>query len=168
MFSLRDTVVHPIFGAGFITGQKKMRLLDKNLEYFEIEILGNNETKVLVPVENVASSGLRHAMSDDELDEVWRVLSSTAEELPDDNKKRTQVLKQRFETHEIFQITTLIRDLEWRKSQGKRIDTTGRKIYDKAMDFLVREIAVVQDVKMQSAQSKVKEVLANSMPKIAN
>jgi len=168
MFSLGDTVVHPIFGAGFITGQKKMRLLDKNLEYFEIEILGNNETKVLVPVENAASSGLRHAMSDDELDEVWRVLSSTAEELPDDNKKRTQVLKQRFETHEIFQITTLIRDLEWRKSQGKRIDTTGRKIYDKAMDFLVREIAVVQDVKMQSAQSKVKEVLANSMPKIAN
>jgi len=168
MFSLGDTVVHPIFGAGFITGQKKMRLLDKNLEYFEIEILGNNETKVLVPVENAASSGLRHAMSDDELDEVWRVLSSTAEELPDDNKKRTQVLKQRFETHEIFQITTLIRDLEWRKSQGKRIDTTGRKIYDKAMDFLVREIAVVQDVKMQSAQSRVKEVLANSMPKIAN
>jgi len=168
MFSLGDTVVHPIFGAGFITGQKKMQLLDKNLEYFEIEILGNNETKVLVPVENAASSGLRHAMSDDELDEVWRVLSSTAEELPDDNKKRTQVLKQRFETHEIFQITTLIRDLEWRKSQGKRIDTTGRKIYDKAMDFLVREIAVVQDVKMQSAQSKVKEVLANSMPKIAN
>ena len=54
MFSLGDTVVHPILGAGFITGQKKMQLLDKNLEYFEIEILGNNETKVMVPVENAA------------------------------------------------------------------------------------------------------------------
>ena len=122
----------------------------------------------MVPVENVASSGLRHAISDDELDQVWQALSSTAEELPDDNKERTQVLKQRFETHEIFQITKLIRDLEWRKAQGKRINTTGRKIYDKAMDFLVREIAVVQDVKMRSAKHKVQEVLANSLPRIAH
>ena len=121
MFIPGDAVVHPDFGAGFITGQTKMNLLDKNLEYFEIKILGRIETKVLIPVENAASMGLRYAISDDELDELWQILSSTAEELPDDNKERKEVLKQRFETHEICQIAELIRDMEWRKAQGKAL-----------------------------------------------
>ena len=63
------------------------------------------------------------------------------------------MLKQRFETQVIFQFTKLIRDLEWRKAQGKRINMTGKKIYDKTMDFLVREIAVAQDIQMRFAQS---------------
>ena len=163
MFSIGDAVVHPFLGAGYITGQTKMRLLDKNLEYFEIEISGNNETKVMVPVENAASLGLRFAISDDELDEVWQVLSSTAEDLPDINKKRKLVLKQRFESRQIHQIAKLVRDLEWRKAQGKSINTTGRKLYDKAMDFLVREIAVAQDIQMRFAQSRVQEALANGL-----
>ena len=163
MFSIGDAVVHPILGAGFITGQTKKRLLDKNLEYFEIEIIGNNETKVMVPVENAASLGLRHAVSEDELEKVLEVLSSTAEELPDDNKKRKILLNQRFETPGIYQIAKLVRDLEWRKAQGKSINTTGRKLYDKAMDFLVREIAVAQDVQMRFAQSKVQEALVNGL-----
>ena len=163
MFSIGDAVVHPLLGAGFITGQTKKRLLDKNLEYFEIEIIGNNKTKAMVPAENATLLGLRHAISDDELDVVWKVLSSTAEELPDDNKKRKIVLNQRFETQETCQIAKLVRDLEWRKAQGKSINTTGRKLYDKAMDFLVREIAVAQDVQMRFAQSKVQEALANGL-----
>jgi CarD family transcriptional regulator len=163
MFSIGDAVIHPVLGAGFVTGRKKKQLLDKNLEYFEIEILGKNETKVMVPVENAVSLGLRHAISDDELNKVWQVLSSTAEELPDDNKKRKLVLNRRFETQETCQIAKLVRDLEWRKAQGKNINTTGRKLYDKAMDFLVREIAVAQDVQMRFAKVKVQEALANGL-----
>ena len=53
----------------------------------------------------------------------------------------------------------IIRDLEWWKILKGHLNSTERRVYELAMNMLAGEIAVSQDVEMQSARSQIKNVL---------
>lgn len=159
MFRTGDAVIHPTLGAGIVVSVSNRLMHKKNQQFYKIKILGTTKTMLMIPVSYAVDIGLRPAISSVEIETVWHILSAPPEDLPEDNKKRKIALEEKLKTSRIYGIAELVRDIEWRKLQRKPLNQAGRKICDKAMSFLIGEIAVSQDMKMQLASAKIKEIL---------
>ena len=82
MFSIGDSVVHPIHGAGTVIDMKERRTLGSGKRYYSIELVSQPNTVVMVPVQSAEDIGLRHSIGDAQLSRVWRVLRAAPDELP--------------------------------------------------------------------------------------
>jgi len=163
MFATGDAVMHPAHGAGIVVEIKSMPIQHITQQYYMINILGKTKMMIMVPVDNAGKLGMRLAITSAEIDQVWQVLSATPDELPDDNKQRFKELTDKLKIPETFKVAEVVRDLKWRRVQTERLNSSGQRLYDRAMHLLAGEIAVSQDVKMQSAKLHIEEFLDVNM-----
>lgn len=163
MFKTGDAVIHPANGAGIVVGLAKVPMQDHDRQYYKIEILGKMKTTVLVPVDSAEKLGLRYAITRIELDELWRVLSTPPGDLPDDNKKRYKALEDKLKTREILKLAEIVRDLEWRRFQRDRLNTPGKRIYDKAIRLLAGEVAIARGEEIEAAQVHIETLLSQNL-----
>ena len=159
MFETGDAVIHPTLGAGIVVGFPNFLMQKENQQYYKIKIIGKTKTMIMIPVKTARKMGLRHAISSLKLESVWNALSDSAKNLPENNKERSQVLQDKVKLSEIIKMAEIIRDLEWWKILKGHLNSTERRVYELAMNMLAGEIAVSQDVEMQSARSQIKNVL---------
>ena len=163
MFKTGDAVIHPANGAGIVAGLVRMAMQENNCQYYRIEILDNKKTTLLVPVDAAESLGLRLAMTCGELDEIWKVLSAPPEILPEDHKQRYKALENKLKTKESKKLAEVVRDLEWRRLQVDRLNTPGKRIYDKAMRLLAGEVAVAQSEEIAATQIHIETILRQGL-----
>jgi RNA polymerase-interacting CarD/CdnL/TRCF family regulator len=57
----------------------------------------------------------------------------------------------------------VVRDLEWRRKQGQRLNVPGERIYKKAMLFLTGELAVSQNIDVPTAEKQVSHILNDNL-----
>ncbi|MBN1877108.1 MAG: hypothetical protein JXA33_22990 [Anaerolineae bacterium] len=164
MFQIGDAVVHPVNGAGIVTQLQTIGKQNDGLQYYKIEIIGGqNRTFVMMPVKQAESLGLRYAIPEILLERVWQVLRDDPNILPADHKQRYRTLEQKLDTQDILQYAEVVRDLEWRRIKKEHLNIPGRRIYDKALRFLVGELALSQGIKMQEAETQVKNIVARNL-----
>jgi len=164
MFKVNDPVVHPGKGAGVVLDIKRMPRLKGNQRYYKIKIVGRDEkTTLMVPLKKAEEIGLRPAIPEANLGQVWEILSGQPLGLPAQHKKRYQLLKDKLSTGEVGRAAEVVRDLEWRRLQIRRLNVPGERIYKKAMRFLVGELAVSQGVEVQTVEEKVTRLLGESL-----
>jgi CarD family transcriptional regulator len=159
MFDVGDAVYHPTNGAGVIARLQKMPTLKKGQEFYEIRMLGKGRTVLMVPVTKAEELGLRKAVAKEEVGQVLDVLSASPTDLPKKHKRRYQVCQDKLDTAETMQIAEVVRDLTWRRHENENLNVPGRRIYKKAMQLLVGELAVSQDISLQDAEEQVHQAL---------
>ena len=163
-FENGDVIVHPFRGAGVVMGVAKRELRgDGDRYYYRIRLMDQPGNKLMIPTDAVKQLGLRHAISQTELKKVWRVLRADPEVLPDDHKKRYQLLRDKFSTGGPFQVAEVVRDMAWRRQRNGRLNIQGKRLHEKGMSFLTGEIAAVQDIDLDDAEAQVRAKLTNSM-----
>ena len=166
MFEIGDAVVHPAKGAGIITGVRRMPGLRNRLQCYKIKMVDERaKTVLMIPVEKATDSGLRPAISKAGLGSVWKTLTAVPQELPTEHKARYKMLKEKLKTGNVTQIAEVIRDLAWRRINvdSKKLNMPGQRIYDKAMRLLSGELAVSQDVSVETAKVQVEDMLEQSL-----
>jgi CarD family transcriptional regulator len=166
MFEIGDAVVHPAKGAGIITDVRRMPGLRGKLQCYKIEMVDERtKTVLMIPVERAVDAGLRPAISEAGLGRVWGVLTAIPQELPIEHKERYKLLMEKLETGNVTQIAEVIRDLEWRRINvdNKKLNVPGQRIYDRAMRLLTGELAVSQEISVQTAKVQVEDMLGKSL-----
>jgi CarD family transcriptional regulator len=158
-----DVVVHPSRGAGVVMGVEKRELRGDSDVYYRIRMMGQPGTKLMVPTDAVKELGLRRAVSQSKLKKVWRVLRADPDPLPDDHKERYQLLRDKLGTGDPFQVAEVVRDMIWRQRRKGRLNTVGKRLYEKGMRFLTGEIAAVQDIDLADAEAQVRAKLTDSV-----
>ena len=103
-FQIGETVVHPHYGAGVITEIQERHSLGPRKRYYSIELLGDSQTTVMVPLDREESVGLRQPISKARLSRLWRILRGEPHVLPDAHKERYEVIEDKFAKGDIFQI----------------------------------------------------------------
>ena len=159
MFDIGDAVYHPTNGAGVIARLQTMPTLKKGQQFYRIRMLGRGRTVLMVPVKKAEELGLRKAVAREEIDHVLHILSGDPTELPKKHKRRYKVCQDKLDTADTIQIAEVVRDLAWRRHKHEKLNVPGRRIYKKAMNLLVGELAVAQDVSLQDAEEQVTEAL---------
>jgi len=159
MFEVGDIVFHPQNGAGVILGLVKMSGIGDSKHYYKVKILGQIKTILMIPVEEANSIGLRAAITPRQLENVWTTLTSPPEELPDQNKTRYKLMKDKLQTGETLEIAKVVRDLAWRRKQKEHLNIPGRKLYKKGLSLLSGEVATAQGIELDTAESQIKAKL---------
>jgi len=140
-FSVGDTIVHPQFGAGRITGVEHRELVEGFTEYFVIEIPGKNLT-MYVPMRKFDELGIRRPMSRAGMARVLEALCDRPHWLPDDHKERQRLVREKLGSGSPIQVAEVVRDLSCRKEMA-RLTERDSALLAKGRDFLAGEMATV-------------------------
>lgn len=159
MFEKGDAVVCPAHGAGIVKGFSELKPLDGVRRYYQIELLKQVNTQVMIPIKSAEEQGVRLAITDDELEDVWEVLSSEPKSLPDKHRTRYKVINDKFNSGDIVQLGEAIRDMAARRHERDGMTKKARRIYRRGMTLLAGEVAVVQGVKLATAKSRIRAQL---------
>jgi RNA polymerase-interacting CarD/CdnL/TRCF family regulator len=160
MFHIGETVVHPEYGAGKIREIKELSSLgDEEKRYYSIQLIGDPDTTLMVPLEREAEVGLREPIPEAELRSVRRVLRAAPKKLPSNYKTRCTVLEEKLREGGVEQIAEIVRDLAARREMERRLTVRGKRFYQEGMRRLASEIAGAEGSDFATAESEIVEIL---------
>lgn len=160
MFKKGDAVVHPNRGVGVVIDIREREWQGSSSKYYQIELLGRKPgIKLMIPVEEAETLGIRRAISQPEVEEVWEVLRSEPDELPSNHKTRHKFLRDKLYAGDVFQVAEVLRDLTWRREEEGHLTTRGGRIFKKGMRFLSGEIAAAKGIDVAAAKSEIRSKL---------
>jgi len=163
MFREGDAIIHPVRGAGVVVCVEERQWHGSNDLYYRIELLGQPVTRLMIPVSAAGTLGLRRVIPRSKLNRVWRVLCAAPKTLPADHKKRYKLLDDKLYAGDVLQVVEVVRDMTWRQQREGRLTTMGKQRYKEGMKMLAGEIAVVQGVDLDDAETQVRARLTESM-----
>jgi CarD family transcriptional regulator len=166
MFDVGDEVYHPTNGAGVIANLQKMPTLKKGQRFYKIHMLDKTKTVLMIPVKKAAEIGLRPAISKSKVSDILALLASPPEILPKKHKRRYKVCQDKLDTGNITLIAEVVRDLAWRRLENDKLNVPGRRIYKKALQLLIGELAIVQGLELLAAEEQVNEALKSQLQRL--
>ena len=163
MFKSGDAIIHPIRGAGVVECIEERQWRGSSNMYYRIKLLGQPGTSLLVPVGVAETIGLRRAIQQSKLGQVWSVLHAASGTLPADHKERYQLLEGKLHTGNILQVAEAVRDIAWRQMQGPNLTTQDKRIYEEGVMLLTGEIAATQDIPLADAEDQIRARLEEGL-----
>ncbi len=151
MFNFGDKVIHPAYGAGTIVDIQEKQIGDEQRTYYIIELLSQDGT-LMVPVARASDVGLRLPI--EKPNRVLQVLTSEPTLLSDDHRERQELISADLRSGDVLKISQVVRDLANRDNAGGLTEADLR-LFRKAQEFLVGELALSQGVDVDTARDQV-------------
>jgi CarD family transcriptional regulator len=141
MFRIGTKAVYPGHGVGVIEGIQAKSIQGLERKFFVLRILENGMT-IMIPTENVASTGLRPIISKEMVSKVYRILR-TRKPIGDlkNWSRRYREYNERIKTGSIIEVAKILRDLLVLKAE-KELSFGERTMLDTARNLLVKELAI--------------------------
>lgn len=162
-FKTGDAVVHPVRGAGVVERVEEREGNGSDGTYYRIRLLGQPVTKLVVPIDAAGSLGLRRAISQSGVRQLWQVLLADPSKLPRDHKTRCQMVKDKLSSGDTFDVAEAVRDMAWRRRREGHLSITGRRMYEDGLRFLAGEIAAALGVDFADAERQLRGKLLESL-----
>ena len=156
MYSRGDQIVHPRYGAGTITGKKKLTFKGKSRSYHTVELVGNRG-EVMIPVETAKEMNIRPAIED--LSIIEEVFAKAPAQLSDDYRSRQADIHKQIQTREPEAMAMALRDLYWRE-QTDKLTSVELKMKSNLIKMLSHEFAVIcAETTVEKATSQLMQML---------
>ncbi len=159
MHKINDTIVYPMHGIGIIEAIEKKVVLGKKDEYYIINIV-NSGMKVMIPVKNAQSIGIRSIISKREINKVLNLLKKSPTDTEENWKLRYQINIDKIKSGSIMQVSAVLRDL-YRRGKEKDLSIMERKLYENAYQLVQYEIALSKKIEIEEAGDIVSEALSS-------
>ena len=163
-FHVGDKVVYPNQGVGVVE-QISRRNLTGQTELFYMLKLGSNGMRVMVPMTNVMSVGLRRVASGREIGTVLDYLDNGGVVAPQDWKDRFKENSEKMRSGSLLQVAEVLKALLF-LSQEKPLSFREKKMLDRSWQLLVDEISAVRSWTRQSTEMQMIKALSKSNLKV--
>ena len=157
MFNTGDFVVYPTHGVGKVLGIEKQEIAGMALKLFVISFEHERMT-LRVPVDKAADSGLRKLSSKKVMEGALTTLKGRARVKRTMWSRRAQEYEAKINSGDPVSIAEVVRDLHRRADQPDQ-SFSERQIYEQAMERLASEVAAVEKIDMEKAQTKLEKLL---------
>ena len=151
-FTTGDAIVHPMRGAGIVERIVERTWHGKVESYYRIKLLGRSGTVLMIPTSVAEKVGMRCAISQSEMEQLWRVLLAAPKRLPNEHRNLTQLVQDKLGTGDVFQVAEVVRDMAWRRRKI-HLSETVKQLYEEGIRLLVGEIAATQDIEFTDAHT---------------
>lgn len=143
VFNCGDKVVYPAHGVGAIDSIQSRSVGGSEAKYYMITIVETG-MKVMVPVSQAATVGLRKIVDAKTVDKVYDILRDKDVIVQQQTwNRRFREYTQKLKTGSVFEIARVIRDLSVLKSD-KELSFGERKMLDTAQGLLVKELSIAK------------------------
>jgi CarD family transcriptional regulator len=160
LFKVGDKIVYPMHGVGTVDSIEKKEVLGHKAEFFIIKIV-NNGMKVMIPVKNAGTVGIRSVVPKSEIKKILELLKKTDIKIEEDWKIRYENNVNKVKSGNILEVAEVARDL-FRRGKEKELSIMERKLYESAYGLLVHEIAMSKNIDVEEAGNIVSEALSDN------
>ncbi len=151
MFQVGEKIVYPGHGIGEIVSIESRTISGSSQNFYILKII-DSDMKVMVPVDNSHSVGLRKITPRGEIQKIYDILKDRTNMVEDTQtwNRRHREYTEKINSGSIFEIAEVLRDLYVLKLD-KDLSFGEKKMLDTARNLLVKEIALAT----QEAETKV-------------
>ncbi len=157
VFKVGENAVYPGHGVGKVVSIDTKEILGQKKTFYTVQI---QETgmKIMVPLDNVKSVGLRAIISREEAFEVIRILKRTDVKVDTQTwNRRYREYMEKIKTGSVYEIAAVLRDLFLLKVD-KELSFGERKMLDTARNLLMKELTITTSKEELSQQEDVKAI----------
>ena len=165
-FVLGEKVVYAGHGVAEISRVVEKKVAGATANFFELKFLSKDMT-ILVPTHNLASVGVRRLSSQENINDIFKILSQPPQcvhhELATSNwNKRNKEYQCRLRTGNLSEICKIYRDLRHMSGQ-KELSFGEKNLLSQTEALLVEEIAIVKCIVEEKAIEQLR-LLVSPMP----
>ncbi|MCZ6452314.1 MAG: CarD family transcriptional regulator [Deltaproteobacteria bacterium] len=143
MFKVGEMVVYPSHGVGEIEDIRNQAISGSNRKFYMLRIL-DTDMKIMIPIDNAQSVGLRRVIDKQMVSKVYKVLRQKKVEIDQQTwNRRYREYNEKIKTGSILEIATVLRDLFLLKGD-KELSFGERKVMDTAKNLLVKELSIAR------------------------
>ncbi|MHB1446196.1 MAG: CarD family transcriptional regulator [Acidimicrobiales bacterium] len=159
MFNIGDNVVYPRHGAAVVERREVRTTFGAEREYLVLRLAGGADLTLMVPVDNADAIGLREVINDEEVAEVFAVLTKTDVRMPTNWSRRYKNHVEKLKSGDIYQVAEVVRNLSIR-DRDKHLSAGEKRLQTMARGILVSELIVAIGV----GEAEVEERLNAALP----
>src|SRR5688572_25052067 len=137
-FQVGDKVIYPNHGLGIVERIEEKTILGTTCGFFHLRIVAN-DTTVLVPVANVDGVGLRKAITDEEVERIFNLLSDGKIDNHQNWKGRFKDNSDKMRTGSIYDMADVLKSLTF-LSRSKSLSFREKRMLDRAKALIVSEV----------------------------
>lgn len=163
-FHIGEKVVYPNQGVGVIE-QISTRNLTGQPEMFYLLKLNTSSLRVMVPISNVDNVGLRKVIRGKEVESILEFLRKGHCKTHQDWKGRFKENSEKMRSGSLQQVAEVFKSLLV-LSQGKSLSFREKKMFDRAWQLLVDEIAVARGLARETVEAELVQSLTRSNLKV--
>lgn len=159
MFKVGDLIVYPAHGVGKISSIESKSILGAPQDFYIIEILESG-AKIMVPVDNTDSVGLRTVVDRSVVSKVYAIFKEKRE-LDGDNQtwnRRYREYMDKIKTGCVIEIAKVLRDIYLLKTD-KELSFGERRMMDTARSLLIKELSIVKKTKEDRIEKELDRLM---------
>ena len=156
-FQVGDKVIYPNHGLGIVERVEEKTILGTTCGFFHLRIVAN-DTTVLVPVANVDNVGLRKAITDEEVERLFGLLSDGKIDNHQNWKGRFKDNSDKMRTGSIYDMADVLKSLTF-LAKSKSLSFREKRMLDRAKALIISEISEVMQTTAQAIEDRVNEAL---------
>lgn len=156
MFDIGDKVVYPMHGAGIIEAIEEKEILGEKQKYYVMR-LPIGDMKVMVPMKNVKSIGLRGVVDEETIQKVLKRMRSQKKSDTTNWNRRYRTNLDKMKSGDIYEVADVVRSLMLRDEE-KGLSTGERKMLDNAKQILISELVLVKNMKEEQAFELIDDI----------
>lgn len=159
MFRLGDRVVYPMHGAGVIEAIEEKEILGERQKYY-IMRLPLGDMRVMIPLDNATSIGIREVVNDQAIEQVLEILKQEQTAMPANWNQRYRANLEKIRSGDISMVAEVVRNL-MKRDQEKGLSTGERKMLDTARQILISELILVKQIEEESATRLIEQLVTS-------
>lgn len=159
-FRINEKVVYPAHGVGVITAIEEQEVAGFKLELLVITF-DKDKLTLRIPVAKAKGSDLRKLSDPAVVEQAIEILSGKARAKRGMWNRRAMELQDRVGTGQLIAMAEVLRDLN-RGPEQEEASYSERQIFEGALDFMIREIAAVNQLTETEAQKLIEQSLAKA------
>lgn len=163
-FKIGDKVVYPNYGVTVverITGERLEGPDGAVQQCYHLRLIANN-AQIMVPTNNSDLVGLRPLCGSSEIREVFTVLENGLIDTYKDWKGRYKQNLDKMRTGDLLEVSEVLKNLRL-VSERKSLSFREKKMFEKARNFLVSEVAHVRDIAEDQAGKEIDQALSTGL-----
>src|SRR5688572_29550008 len=156
-FKVGDKAVYPAQGVAEVISIEEKDIAGNRLKFYVLRIL-DTKRKIMVPVNNAKSVGLRRPISEEEIEEIFAILRERT--IAFDNQtwnRRYRGFMDKIKTGSVFDVAEVMRDL-YRLKAEKSLSFGERRMLETARALIVKEIAVTRENSEDKVQAEIEKI----------
>lgn len=160
MFKVGESAVYPAHGITVVKRIDERDVGGKKKSFYVLQVLENQMT-IMVPTDNAAAVGLRKLISDDEVNNVYRILKMRDVKIDQTTwNRRYRDYMEKIKTGSIFEIAEVLRDL-FLLRHSKDLSFGERKMLDQAKALIVKEISLARRTQEALVEQEIQQIFAS-------
>ncbi|MCP3936946.1 MAG: CarD family transcriptional regulator [Actinomycetia bacterium] len=156
-FKVGDNVIYPHHGAAVIVSRDTRDAFGETREYLNLRT-AHGDLSLSVPVEKVDEVGMRPPIDEDDVEDLFELLSKKDIREPANWSRRFKNHQEKLKSGDIYQVAEVVRNLALREA-AKGLSAGEKTMLEKSRQILVSELSISMDVTEDEALDAVADRL---------